>query len=346
MRAPAMAGASFAQPGYAGAMAPRRADPAALHTLAGETMGTTWRVRLANPRLRPLEEARAIVEAALAAVVRQMSHWEPASDLSRYNRAPAGSWHLLAPGFFTVLDAALRWARASGGALDPTVAPLVALWGFGPHARTGGPRVPDARAIAAARAQVGHARLALRPADRAALQPGGAQLDFSGIAKGYAVDLAALALRDAGWSDCLVEVGGELRASGQRPDGLPWRVAVAAMPHNAAGAAPPLALRGQAIATSGDHWHAFEHAGERYAHTIDPRTGAPARHALAAVTVVHAECMHADALATVLTVLGPQEGAAFAEAYGVAALFCVRGPQGPVLTATTAFAALQPGNGS
>lgn len=305
-------------------------------------MGTTWRVRLANPQFRPLHEARDAIEAALALVVRQMSHWEADSDLSRFNQAPAGSWHALPVEFFTVLRCAFEWAQASDGAWDPTVSPLVALWGFGAHPApwTGdAPPLPDPQTLAAARERVGYGRVALDAATGRALQPGGAQLDLSGIAKGYSVDLVATHLRALGYTDFLVEVGGELLARGARPDGQPWRVAIAGLPNDAQ-APRAVALRNQAIATSGDHWHAYEQDGRRYSHTIDPRTGVPVDHTLSSVTVLHADCMQADALATVLTVLGPQAGLAFAEARGVAALLCERTPAGPVVAMTSEFAAL------
>jgi len=325
--------ASFATAGYAAAPTLRAADPAALQTLAGEAMGTTWSVRLANPRFMPLAPVREAIEAVLALVVRQMSTWEPDSDISRFNRAPAGTWHALPGEFMAVLECAQAWARASGGAFDPTVGPLVDLWGFGPRAEPLAPHagtVPSAEALAQARARVGFGRIVLE-ADRA-LQPGGAHLDLSGIAKGYSVDLLVQALRAQGFTDFLAEVGGELHASGTRPGGEPWRVGIA-------GTERTLALRDQAIATSGDHWHAFDHGGRRYSHTVDPRTGEPVAHALASVTVLHADCMQADALATVLTVLGPQEGLAFAAQHGVAALLCERTPQGPVFSMTPTFPA-------
>jgi len=321
--APAPAPALFAQqPLRYAAVHLRAADPASLQQIAGQTMGTSWSVRLYNRRFQPLPEIRQSLEAALALVVRQMSHWEPDSDLSRFNRAPAASWHSLAPEFFTVLRCALHWAQASGGAWDPTIAPLVAAWGFGP---AGPPCVPDAGTLARARARTDYRRIQLRPARQAggqALQAGGVQLDLSGIAKGYAVDLLAQRLIAQGQHDFLVEIGGELRASGQRPGGQPWQVAIAPT-------AQTLALRsGQAIATSGDHWHAFEAGGRRYSHSIDPRSGRPVAHALCSVSVLHPECMHADALATVLTILGPQHGLEFAQRHGIAALLCQRTEQG------------------
>ena len=332
---------SFALHGYA-PPALRQADPAALHQLAGETMGTTWSVRLGNPHFLPLEPARQAVQQALDLVVQQMSHWEQGSDLSRFNRAAAGTWQVLPQAFWDVLTCAFDWARESGGAWDPTVGPLVHAWGFGPQpdadASADG---PDPRRLAQARARVGYGRVGLRPAARQALQPGGAQIDLSGIAKGYAVDLVAQHLKALGYADFLVEVGGELRASGRRPDGRPWRVAVASAEQGAAAGAPrALALNDMAIATSGDLYHAYERGGRRYSHTIDPRTGEPVAHALASVTVLHPECMQADALATVLTVLGPREGLVFAQSRGLAALLCERTAAGPVPVMTSAFAAL------
>ncbi|WP_353366688.1 FAD:protein FMN transferase [Acidovorax sp. FG27] len=325
---------SFVQAAAAASL--RSADPATLQTLSGQTMGTTWSVRLVNAAFAPLAPVRSAIEAALATVVAQMSHWEPGSDLSRFNRAAPGTRHRLAPEFFTVLQAACAWAQASGGALDPTIGPLVDAWGFGAH---GTPHVPDAAQRRAAAALVGFGRLELDAATRSALQPGGVGLNLSGIAKGFAVDHVHRCLQALGFADVLVEVGGELRASGARPGGAPWRVAVA---DPADGPPRALALADSAIATSGDRWHAFEHADRRYAHTLDPRTGEPVRHGLASVTVLHADCMQADALATVITVLGPHEGMAFAERHGLAALVCERTARGPVWAATAAFRAQVP----
>ena len=288
-------------------------------------MGTAWAVKFANPAMLPLEAVRAAIAAALDGVVAQMSPWEPGSDISRFNNAPAGSVQQLPDDFFHVLEAALAWAAESGGACDPTVGALVDLWGFGPRALPlqgpGRDAPPDAQAIAGALSCSGWQRLVLDAATRSARQPGGLRLDLSGIAKGFAVDQVVAALAALGLGNALVDVGGELRGIGRRPDGRPWRVGV----DGAAGQeAYSVALDGLAVATSGDAWHAFEHGGRRYSHTIDPRTGAPVAHALASVSVLHPQCMQADALATVLTVLGPDEGLAFAQARGIAALFLER----------------------
>ncbi|MDH6168157.1 thiamine biosynthesis lipoprotein [Variovorax boronicumulans] len=301
--------------GYANAAVPRRADPATLQQLGGQTMGTTWSLRFDNPRMLPLEQVREAVEAALARVIAQMSHWEPTSDISRFNRAPAGSRHELPREFAEVMACAFHWARISAGAIDPTVGPLVACWGFGPEAKENG--VPATEVLAAVRARAGWQRLEFDAASNALLQPGGITLDLSGIAKGFAVDHGIEALLELGLANLLFEIGGELRGIGRRPDGRPWQVLVdgdSADPQR-------IALADMAIATSGDRWHRREHEGRRWSHTIDPRNGEPVAHALASVTMLHAQCMQADALATVLTVLGPDDGLAFAERHDIAALF-------------------------
>src|SRR5690606_35041755 len=157
----------------------------------------------------------------------------------------------------------------------------------------------------------------------------------------FGADLAAERLRDAGIAAALVEVGGEIRAYGRKPDGNAWQVLVEAEPDLETPVAqlPPrvLALDDAAVATSGDRWHHFEHDGQRYSHTFDPRTGTPVHQAAAAVTVVAADAMHADAWATALTVMGADEGLRFAEDHGLAARFVGRGTDGAVEAMTLAF---------
>lgn len=300
---------------------------AAVHTLAGRSMGTSWNVKFAGPAGLDTAALTAAVQSELDLVVAQMSHWEPGSNLGRFNRAPAGSEHALPPVFAEVLACALEVAAASGGAFDPAAGALVDLWGFGPTGRFDEPGFapPDDAAVAAALAQSGW--LKLRVDQGRAHQPGGVQLDLSAIAKGYAVDRVARRLVALGFGDSLVEVGGELRGSGIRPDGQPWWVALA----QPDGSAPStrVALHGLSVATSGDYVRAFTGPGsERRAHTIDPRSGRPVEHGLASVSVLHAECMLADAWSTALTVLGTERGLALAARMGIAALFVQRREDG------------------
>ncbi|WP_161964710.1 FAD:protein FMN transferase [Xanthomonas arboricola] len=295
----------------------------AVASLGGRSMGTTWSVKLVAPPARDLHPLHARIQAALDRVVAQMSTWEADSDISRYNRAAAGQWQTLPDDFFTVLRTALQIAQASDGAFDPTVGPMVELWGFG--ASGGRRRVPSPEQIALASLRCGWQRLALD--GQRVLQPGAVALDLSGIAKGFGVDCVQHALRQADIASALIDVGGELFGYGCKPDGSAWRVLVESAPDEDAGATLParvLTLDGLAVATSGDRWHRFDADGMRYAHTFDPRTGAPIPHAPAAVTVLARDAMQADAWATAMTVLGTDAGLAYAAKTNLAVRFLTR----------------------
>ncbi len=304
--------------------------------LGGHTMGTTWQVKLAVARTRDLHPLHAGIQAQLDAIVAQMSTWEADSDIARFNRASAGEWQVLPPLFDTVMQCALEIAQRSGGAFDPTVGPLVALWGFGAQAQAR--RIPDADTLAATRARCGWERLQWQPGRL--LQPGGLALDLSAIAKGFGVDQVSAWLRQNGVHAALVEVGGELHGFGHKPDGQPWRVLVESAPEEDAQATYPprvLALTDRAVATSGDRWHHFEQSGEQFSHTLDPRIGAPVTRAAAAVTVVADSAMQADAWATALTVMGRDEGMAFARTHALAARFVGRSAHGSEESMSPAF---------
>ena len=305
-----------------------QATTVSLASLGGETMGTRWSVRLYARAGADLHALHAGIQQQLDRVVAQMSTWESGSDISRFGRAAAGSWHPLPEQFAAVLDCAIEVAAASGGAFDPTLGPLVDLWGFG---SSGSPqRVPDDEQIQRAHAHVDWRCVQRRAEGRQLLQPGGLQLDLSAIAKGYGTDQVVAYLRACGISAALVEVGGEICGYGRKPDGQPWRVLVeaAADEVNGEDVLPPrvLHLDEAAVATSGDRWHRFEQDGRRYAHTLDPRSGRPVADAAASVSVVARDAMHADAWATALTVMGAEAGLAFARAHGLAARFVVRAP--------------------
>ena len=305
-----------------------------VHEFTGETMGTTWRVLLvAAPALRR-EPVRLSIQSALDEVVAQMSTWEPDSDLARFNRAAAGSWHGLPEHFHAVLACAREVAECSGCAFDPTAGALVDAWGFGPAPRQG---VPHAALLSDACRNAGWRRLDIDPARRALRQPGGLTLDLSAIAKGFGVDLVARRLHALGIVHHLVDVGGELRGTGVKPDGQPWWVRLEQPDGDDSGERTLLALHGLSVATSGDYRRWFEHEGMRYSHTIDPRDGRPIRHGLAAVTVIHPECMRADAWSTALTVLGPDAGLALADRLGLAARLIVRDGDGFVERRSAAF---------
>lgn len=325
---------------------PVAAGPA-LRGVHGNTMGTTWKVRWVAVDARRDDAIQRGIQVQLDRVDGQMSTYKPASELSRFNRAPAGSWQVISPEFFIVLQHALELARHSGGAYDPTIGPLVNLWGFGPDQR---PRhAPVAAELAAARSRVGWQKLKLDAAAHKVFQPGGVYVDLSSVAKGFGVDQVARYLQRSGIENFLVEVGGELRGSGLKPDGKPWRVGIE-RPDAAAGEVmaeeeliTAVELKDQALATSGDYRHVFEDQGRFYSHHIDPRTGYPVPHDIASVSVLASECMQADPLGTTLSVLGADRGMAFARKHHLAVLMIVRTPRGFEQRMSPAFArAIQP----
>jgi thiamine biosynthesis lipoprotein len=313
-----------------------------LYTTSGTAMGSSWSARMMlPPGLDGAVLSRAL-QTELDEIVAQMSHWDTESLLSGYNNAPAGSWHALPPQFFAVIEYALQVLEDSGGAYDPAAGGLVNLWGFGATGRydQAGFYAPQADAIDAFLARRGERQPVLDRAGQRLLQPGGAVLDVSSVAKGYAVDRMAACLEDRSVRHFVVEAGGELRGAGVKTNGEPWWVEIEGVPDSDAAGQTVVALHGLAIATSGDYRRYFRHGGRRAAHTLDPRTGYPVEHGLASVTVLAPTCMAADALSTALTVLGPEEGLAFAQERGIAARFLVRGAAGLVEIMTSDWQAM------
>jgi thiamine biosynthesis lipoprotein len=305
---------------------------AAIRDLRGLTMGTSWSVRLlesAMPGRAGSADLQQGLQQQLDLVVEQMSHWSDESDLGRFNRAEPGSWHSLPAAFCEVLGFAMHVSQASGGAYDPCAGALVNRWGFGPRHRYDEPGFlpPKDDTVALLLSQRQCRRLELDLPARRARQPGGLQLDLSAIAKGYGVDRLARYLDSQGIGHYLVEVGGELRGAGSKPDGQPWWVMLEQVDGADADLHPAeilLALHGLSVATSGDYRRFFQDGTARFSHTIDPRSGMPIANQLASVTVVHEQCMAADAWSTALTVLGAEAGMALAESQGLAARFLQR----------------------
>ena len=301
------------------------ARPLELH---GPAMGTTYSVIVTSlPQGTHEADVRAAIETVLASADQHLSGWNAASEVARFNAGRTTDWQPASPVLLEVLAEARAVHDASGGAFDVTVAPLVRAWGFGAQAGTQ-PRVPAADELSLLLEQTGFGRLELRrdpPGLRKSVPD--LQIDLDGIAPGWAVDRIGARLEALGIRDYLVELGGEVRASGHSPDARPWRIAVE---RPLAGERRPQAVieveRG-GVSTSGDYREFLDVGGRRVSHTIDPRTGEPVAHGLAAVTVVARSAAEADAWATALMVLGREQGLHVAQRLGLAVLFIERGDQ-------------------
>lgn len=308
----------------------------------GSTMGSTYSVKIVAEEISPAERARLrrLIENELEGVNRKMSHYREDSELSRFNRSAEPEPFFVSPETFEVFLAAQEISLLTGGAFDVTAAPLIDLWGFGPEKAPD--TLPSETEIAKARERTGHDKLVLDPKHRSLrkLEPG-VRCDLSAIAKGYAVDRVAVTLDREGYTDYLVEVGGEIRTAGKNDSGEDWRVGIEQPLANQRTLGKIVPLSNLAMATSGGYRNFYEKDGKRYSHTIDPRTGRPVIHELASVTVVDELCMRADALATGLLVLGPEEGYALAVENDVAARFLVVENGGFRERVTPAFEALE-----
>jgi thiamine biosynthesis lipoprotein len=290
--------------------------------LGGETMGTTWSARVVVPEgaVSLVDAARDTITARLERVNRSMSTWDPESEISRFNRLQSTEPFPVTLEFADVVRQADEVSRLTGGAFDVTVAPLVAAWGFGARGAPGRPA--DPAIVDSARARVGFERLHVAP-DGSSLAKDDPRLeiDLSAIAKGYGVDRAAEGLAAIGLASFAIEVGGEVRARGRKPDGSSWSVGIEAPDPDSRRIYRSVDLDDAAIATSGDYRNWYDSDGNRFAHIVDPRTGRPVPWIGFSVTVVHSSATHADAWATGVSVLGPEAGLELADQEGLAVLF-------------------------
>ncbi len=297
-------------------------------------MGTSFTVKWVSSDSAADKKLPAQISQLLVEVNNSMSTYQKDSELSRINQMPAGDSVTLSEGLAEVLSKALDISQSSGGAFDVTVGPLVNLWGFGPDGRV--IRAPDHSEIELLRQRVGYHYISL--VDRKLTRERNVYIDLSAIAKGYGVDQVAKLLEKAGISNYLVEIGGELRARGLKPDGSRWKIAIEAPLAGERKVQRIIEVRDVGIATSGDYRNYFEENGIRFSHTIDASTGMPINHRLASVTVLADDCATADALATAMMVLGPDKAEPYAEQQGVEALLIIKSDDGFIERMTPGFA--------
>jgi thiamine biosynthesis lipoprotein len=306
-------------------------EPTAPHfELAGETMGTTYHIKVV---LRPKQEIegdlKAKVDARLNEINALMSTYQEDSELSRFNQQRDSTPFPLSPETAGVLRIALEVSAQSGGAFDVTIGPLVNAYGFGPEVK----REIDDAARATLMERVGYQKLSLDAEGNAAKQHPELYCDLSAVAKGYASDAIADLLEENAIFQYIVEIGGEVAARGRNERGKPWRLGIERPEEGAFGVLQEIvAMSGdrqrQALATSGDYRNFYMEDGKRISHTIDARTGKPIEHTLASASVLHASCAWADAYATAMMALGPDEGMVLAEAQGLSVYFVLHDGEG------------------
>jgi FAD:protein FMN transferase len=306
--------------------------------LAGRTMGTTYHLKYWDDGESTPVEVHRRVEELLARFDKQMSTYRDDSEISRFNRAKADAWFPVSKETAYVVGKAIEFGQLTDGALDITVAPVLALWGIGGGARqTAAAAPPDEARLQQAMKLVGVEHLRVRT-DPPALwkNADGVELDLSAIAPGYAVDLVSELLESLGFENSLVEIGGEVRGTGARPDGSPWRIGVERAGEPDAEFVRVVALRDLSLTTAGDYRNVHGGADDKYTHIVDPRAGRPLPFRGVSVTVLTETCLEADALDTALLVMGAEAGYKWCVEHDVAALFQT-GEEGETVKATPRF---------
>lgn len=307
--------------------------------VSGPTMGTTFNVVAIDPDARVARaDLVAAINGALDEVNTHLSNWDTVSEVSRFNRTASTMPITVSPALSDVLAAADEVHRASAGKFDITIGPLIELWGFGAERMT--TAMPEQTAIDTVLAQSGQGGLRLDAGTVTKAHPE-TQVFLSAIGKGYGVDRVARAVADLGLSDFLVEIGGDLYASGHNAQGRDWQIGIEVPDASARRVQSVASVSGLGMATSGDYRNFFEVGGQRYSHILDPQTGRPITHRTASATVLTDDAMRADAWATAMLILGRDRGLEVAEAEDLAVVFVEPSDTGFVTTASPRFTALQ-----
>lgn len=298
----------------------------------GETMGTGFSIKITGKvKESQLKEIHVRVEEALKSVNRQMSTWDPESEISRFNHSRVLSPFQCSEDFSQVVGSALELSKKTDGAFDPTLQPLLNLWGFGSEAEES--KIPDDESIAIIKEITGWDKIHVETGSIRKTEPE-VSLALGAIAKGYGVDAVGRVLTDAGFNDWFVEIGGEVLARGLNSEGVPWKIGIQFPTTNPMDTSLQgiVHMTNGAIATSGDYRIYMEEDGIVYSHILDPRTGKTVRSATASVTVRAPSCMLADGTATALFVMGPDDGLAWVEETPlVEAMFLVRSDAGEII---------------
>lgn len=305
-------------------------------TLQGNVFGTSYSITLHSDTAIDAVAVQEEVDARLDEIDRLMSTYRDDSEVSRFNRSPATTWISVSLETASLVQRAIAISEQTDGAFDTTIGPLVALWNFGAGASEGRFEPPTDAKVRETLQLVGFQKMKVR-LDPPSLwkEVAGLQLDLSAIAKGYAVDQVGSILAE--FDHVMVEIGGEVLTRGVRPDGGPWRIGLEAPVPNARRVDAIIPLKDQALATSGDYRNFHTHGGVTYSHTVNPKTGRPVDHQLASVTVLASTCENADALATALSVMGPERGRDWANQASIQAMLVSRSTGGLVTETTADF---------
>lgn len=280
----------------------QQSPPSQITTFEGTAMTINYKVTIGHTlEPREIELIRSIVNSSFEEINSVYNRWNPKSELSKLNQFQSTEPTPISINLYSFLERTGKFVELSEGRFDPTIEPLLVLWKNSLEHN----ELPSEKALAEARSSVGWEHIHLENGQFRKDNPL-TQIDLGGIAKGYAVDLIVERLVKSGYTNILVEWGGEIRANGHHPEKRPWKVFIARLnDSNPDHSLAEIILEDEAIATSGDYnqfWiYKNGNATTVYTHVINPKTGHPLaikKHSIASVSVLAPTCTDADALAT------------------------------------------------
>jgi len=304
--------------------------------LEGKTMGTTYHIKYYDEKAQlSSQKLQSQIDAVLVNVNQSMSTYIENSEINTFNRLPANKIMPISEDFRAVVSESIRLGKSTK-TLDVTMGPLIDLWGFGPDKKP--TNRPSDEELASMVEKIGIDKLILTEQGLAKTIDG-LELSFSATAKGYGIDKVAQLLESHNITNYMVEIGGELRIAGEKPNSQDWKIAIE-QPDAQPGERKVhrvLSPGTNGIATSGDYRIFYKMDGEIYTHLIDPVTGMPIKHDLVSVTVLHPSAMTADGLATALTVMGMEKAQAYAQQHDLPVYLIGKSKDGLVTYSSPAF---------
>ncbi len=278
-------------------------------SFSGRTMGTYYSVKIISHRNVDKFKLKQGVDVCLKLVNKSMSCFIPDSELSKFNKIKAGEPFKISNDFYRVMLQSERLFKMTNGAWDGTVKPLVDIWGFGSKGDIN--KIPDKSEIIKLRGQIGFDKIIIRK-NTLIKKQSSVTLDLASIAKGYGVDSVGRFLKESGFKNFVIDIGGEVYAAGSKGPGHPWVIGIT-RPDESFFSRPlylKIKLKNKAIATSGDYRNFIKVKGKIFSHIIDPSTGYPIDNGVVSASVIAGTCTFADGLATALMVMGHKKGVA------------------------------------
>jgi len=281
--------------------------------ITGKTMGTTYHIKVVSFFYKDAEGLKGKIEKRLQDINKSMSTFSKESEITGFNTFDSEEKFAVSADFLRVMKIARKIYELSEGAWDGTVYPLVGLWGFG--SKEGKDDIPEKKDIDKILTNVGFDKIEISESGYLVKRNPSVGLDLASIAKGYGVDEIADVIRKEGFDSFLVEIGGEVYASGLRRDGGYWRVGINRPDKDALldEVYKTLMLKNKGLATSGDYRNYFEKDKAVYTHVLDPKTGYPVTNGVVSVSVIADNCTFADGLATAIMVMGHKKGLELAD---------------------------------